>query len=76
MLTVKCASCKRLLFKYVKLGKGRLWHCWKDRIVEDHTLRDGAEVKCRCGSLIGTDQGKGIKLKPPAFTYSGTTGKP
>jgi hypothetical protein len=61
-----------MLLKYVKIGKGRLWHCWKARIVEDHCLHEGSLVKCSCGTLIGIDEGKWIKLKQHAFTYSGT----
>ncbi|MCD6386660.1 hypothetical protein J7M23_12915 [Candidatus Sumerlaeota bacterium] len=72
MLTIKCAKCKSKLFKYIKKGKGKLWHCWKERIVEDFTVKDGDEVRCTCGQLIGIDQKKWIKLKPHNIIYKGS----
>lgn len=58
--------------KYKKIGEGRLLHCWKERILEDHTRRSGVEVRCRCGNLIGIDEKKWIKMKQAAFTWSGS----
>ncbi len=75
MITIKCAKCKRKIFKYLKIGKGKLWHCWHNRIMEDYGFRDGNEVRCQCGNLIGINEGKWIKLKQNAFTYSGTAVK-
>ena len=72
MIIVKCAKCKRKIFKYRKIGKGKLLHCWKDRLIEDYTLRKQNEVRCECGNLIGIDEGKWIKIKQHAFFYSGT----
>jgi hypothetical protein len=72
MLTIRCAKCRAKIFKYRKIGKGRLLHCWKDRIVEDHSIRSGAEVRCRCGSLVGIDEQKWIRMKRSAFTHSGS----
>ena len=71
MITIKCAKCKSKVFKYQKIGKGRLWHCWKGRIIEDYSVRDGNEVKCQCGNLIGIVEGKWIKMKLHSFTHSG-----
>ena len=71
MITVKCAKCKRKIFKYQKIGKGRLWHCWKERIIEDYSIREGNQIKCKCGNLIGIDQGKWIKIRQNSFTYTG-----
>jgi len=71
MITVKCAKCKRKIFKYQKIGKGRLWRCWKERIIEDYSIRDGNQIKCKCGNLIGIDQGKWIKMRQNSFTCSG-----
>lgn len=71
MLTIKCAKCKRKLFKYRKIGKGRLLHLWPDRIIENYSVREGREVKCECGNLIGIDEDRWIKMKPRAFTRSG-----
>jgi hypothetical protein len=72
MLTIKCARCKQKIFRYVKVGKGKLWHCWKDRIIEDFSIHDGKKVLCKCGNLIGIDEEKWIKLKQHSFTTSGT----
>ena len=70
MLTIKCVKCKGEILKYLKIGKGRLLHCWKNRIGKDYSVRDGNEVRCRCGNLIGIDEGKWIKLKQNSFIYS------
>jgi hypothetical protein len=72
MLTLKCADCNKKLFKYKKVGKGRVLRCWKERIVEDYCLKEGNEVRCSCGKLIGTDEGGYIKMKGSSFTESGT----
>lgn len=77
MITVKCSKCGSRVFRYVKVGKGRLLHCWKGRIIKDFSIRDGDEVQCQCGNLIGIDEGKWIKMKQHSFTCSGTrTRKP
>jgi hypothetical protein len=71
MLVLKCAKCRRKLYKYLKVGKGRLLHCWKGRIDEDNTKKHGDIVKCPCGNVIGIDKGKFIKLKQRSFTRTG-----
>jgi len=75
MIVIKCVKCKRKVFKYLKIGKGRLWHCWKERIIEDYSVKDGNEVKCQCGNVIGVNKGKYIKIKQRSFTYSGSISK-
>ncbi|MGB3340580.1 MAG: hypothetical protein WBB37_03765 [bacterium] len=72
MLTIKCAKCKRKLFKYLKIGKGRILHCWKQRIKSDYTIHDGDVIKCKCGQVIGIDQTKWIKMHQKSFVYTGT----
>jgi DNA-directed RNA polymerase subunit H (RpoH/RPB5) len=72
MITIKCAKCRKKIFRYIKVGKGQLWHCWKDRIIKDYSIKEGNKVKCQCGNLIGIDEGKWIKLKRNSITYSGT----
>ena len=72
MITIKCAHCKKKIFKYKKIGKGRLWHCWKDRIIEDQSVREGSKIKCQCGNLIGIDEEKWIKMKQNSYNLSGT----
>jgi hypothetical protein len=71
MIIVRCAKCKRKIFKYRKVGKGKLLHCWKDRLIEDYTLRKQNEVRCECGNLIGIDEGKWIKMKQHTFFTQG-----
>lgn len=75
MITVKCANCRKKLFRYEKVGKGRLWHLWKERITEDNSVREGSEVRCTCGNLIGIEEAKWIKLKTHSVTYSGSITK-
>ncbi len=70
-MIIKCAKCRRKVFKYKKIGKGRLWHCWRDRILEDYSVRHGNEIRCPCRNLIGMDEQKWIKMKQHAFTCSG-----
>jgi len=72
MITIKCARCNSKVFRYVKIGKGKLWHCWKERIIEDHSIHEGKEKRCKCGNLIGIDEGRWIKLKQHSFVISGT----
>ncbi len=72
MLTIKCAGCKSKVFKYEKIGMGKVLYCYKDRIKEDFSSKDGKEYKCKkCGKVIGVDQGRRIKMKQNSFTTSG-----
>ncbi|MGC8942872.1 MAG: hypothetical protein ACP5IV_01455 [Caldisericia bacterium] len=72
MLTIRCSKCKNKLFKYEKIGKGRLLHLWKKRIKEEYLIvRKNNEIFCECGNLIGVDVGIYIKLKKNSITYSG-----
>jgi len=72
MLIIKCSKCKRKIYKYVKIGKGQLIRCWKNRIVEDNCIVEGKIIKCACGNIIGTDEGNFIKIKSSAIIISGT----
>lgn len=46
-ISIYCAKCKTLLYKYHKGGTGGLVKCFEDLIVEDNTNGD---LKCpRCG---------------------------
>jgi DNA-directed RNA polymerase subunit RPC12/RpoP len=75
MVIIKCARCKRKIFKYEKIGKGRILHCWENRIKEDYSIHKGAEIRCSCGNLIGIIERKWIKMKQNAFEFSGTITK-
>jgi len=63
MIILRCAKCKRKIFKYRKIGKGKLLLCWKARLIEDYTLRKQNEVRCECGNLIGVVERKWIQMK-------------
>jgi hypothetical protein len=75
MLILRCAKCRARIFKYKKIGKGRVLHCWKDRILEDYCVRAGKEIRCACGNLIGIDEKKWIKMKQNAFSSSGSVAR-
>lgn len=73
MLILKCAACKRKLWRYDKLGQGEVLRCHWKRIEKVYTLeRDGNRIKCACGKDIGLDKGSFIKMVSKAFTYTGT----
>ena len=72
MLTIKCAACKRKLWKYEKIGKGEVLRCYKDRIERKYEVQfDGDKIICVCGNEIGIDKGSHIKMIKKGFTYSG-----
>ncbi|MFW6083427.1 MAG: hypothetical protein ACOC7O_02185 [Thermoplasmatota archaeon] len=65
---IKCSECGRHLLKYIKYGDGNLVNCYKKRIMEDHIVKEGKEVKCTCGNVIGIDRSSRIKMKQHSFT--------
>ena len=73
MLTLRCAACKRKLWRYDKIGQGEVLRCHKDRIRKMYTtsVRDG-RIFCECGRDIGIDKGTYYKMIAKAFTYKGT----
>lgn len=72
MLTIKCAACKSKIFKYQKIGKGKILTCWDSRIMKDYSKRENSKVKCICGNIIGIEIVKGVRMKQGNFTSSGT----
>ncbi|WP_218915342.1 hypothetical protein [Hippea maritima] len=59
--------------RYRKIGKGRLLRCYKDRIKEDYTIKEGNKVFCpNCGNLFGIDYGAFIKVRKGSFTQKGS----
>ena len=62
MIIIKCSKCNKKIFKYLKLGKGKLNHCWKDRIIENMSVLYNKNVSCKCGALIGIDEESQIKI--------------
>ena len=76
MITIRCSRCRTKIFRYVKLGKGKVLRCYKDRLEADHSVRRGDKVYCPCGNLVGVDEGRWIKMVQGAFTDTGRiTGK-
>jgi hypothetical protein len=63
-----CNNCGKRVFRYVKFGKGRIIHCWKNRILEDNSINENKKVKCVCGNLIGVEKKKRIEMKQHSFT--------
>ena len=72
MITIKCAKCRQKLYKYHKVGKGKVLHCWDAKIIKDYTLIEDAVVCCTCRNIIGNRVAKGVRMKQNAFTWSGT----
>ena len=73
MLTIKCAACKKKLWKYDKIGPGEVLRCHKDRVTKWYvSLEKNTKIKCLCGKKIGIDKGRYIKMIAKAFTYTGT----
>ena len=80
MLTIKCAACKRKIWKYYKVGPGEVLRCHKSRIRKEYFSVISSEddkIRCLCGKEIGIDKGTFYKMIGKTFTYSGTktTGK-
>ena len=72
MLTIKCATCKRKLWKYEKFGKGEVLRCYKSRIEREYDFQlEGDKILCTCGNVIGIDKGAHIKMIKKGFCYSG-----
>lgn len=72
MIIIKCAKCHKKLLKYQKIGKGRVLRCYKERIKETYVLTENNIIKCECGNVIGTDEGRQIRMKQGSFIFSGT----
>ncbi len=73
MLVIKCAACKRKLWKYDKVGHGEVLRCHKNRITRRYQVKqEEGRIKCACGKDVGIDKGSYIKMIGKAFTYTGT----
>jgi hypothetical protein len=73
VLVIKCAACKRKLWKYDKIGQGEVLRCHKDRMTRMYEVKEEADrIKCVCGKDIGINKGSYIKMIARAFTYTGT----
>ncbi|MDQ7031512.1 MAG: hypothetical protein Q9M37_02170 [Desulfonauticus sp.] len=73
MLTIKCAGCKRKIWKYYKIGQGEVLRCHKDRITKIYQYKQiENKIYCSCGQIIAIDKGRYYKMIAKGFTYSGT----
>ena len=74
MLTIKCAKCQAKLFKYNKIGRGKVLRCWKSRIKRLYRVEfQSNRLVCRgCGNEIGKNEVRSIKMKQDNFIYTGT----
>jgi hypothetical protein len=71
MIIIKCSKCNKKIFKYIKLGRGQLLHFWKDRIIENMSVNDKKNVRCKCGNFIGINKGDQIKIKKNSIIIKG-----
>lgn len=71
MLTIKCAKCRHKLFKYEKIGKGRILRCFKVRMSHLEAVLNPNALHCICGELIGADKGDYYQMDQRQFTYTG-----
>ena len=73
MLVIRCAACKRKLWRYDKLGPGEVLRCHKHRIDRFYDFEPhGEKIHCACGKPIGIDKGSFFKMIAKSFTYKGT----
>lgn len=76
MLIMKCAACKKKLWRYDKIGQGEVLRCHKDRIqkffFEPSEGKHEYKIYCSCGKEVAIDRGNHYKMVAKAFTYSGT----
>jgi len=74
MLTIKCSKCKNKLFKYEKVGSGRVLRCWKNKITRTYNIKvvEDKLFCAECDNLIGRIDDKKVDMISEAFTYTGT----
>lgn len=73
MLTIKCSGCKRKLFKYRKIGPGKVLRCHKARIVKKIDIVEQVDsLVCPCGQVVGLDMGRFFKMNADMFIHTGT----
>ena len=76
MLVVKCARCRKKLWKYFKIGSGEVLRCHKERIKKEFmsidAMRKEHKLVCKCGNIIALDKGTYYSMVKKSFTYSGT----
>jgi hypothetical protein len=71
MLTIHCSKCRKKLFKYEKIGRGRVLKCFKDLISHNASNIEEDKLKCNCGNIIGLDKGTYFQMKANQFIFTG-----
>ncbi len=71
MLTIRCAKCKTKLFKYKKIGFGKILKCYKDRMDPLGIVVKNGNLSCACNNIIGIEMGSYFKMKANQFVYTG-----
>ncbi|MEN8907957.1 MAG: hypothetical protein ABF289_18550 [Clostridiales bacterium] len=72
MIIIKCVKCKEKIFKYNKIGQGRILKVYYSRVEKDYSLKEDGEIKCcNCKNIIGYKMGNYIKMKLNSFIYTG-----
>ncbi|OWZ83532.1 hypothetical protein [Natranaerobius trueperi] len=73
MLTIKCGGCKSKIFKYQKIGKGKVLRCYKKRIkrVYQGKVHSNKLICGSCNNVIGNLEERLIQMNQDSFTYSG-----
>jgi hypothetical protein len=72
VLTIRCAACRRKLWKYEKLGRGEVLRCHKARIPRMYAVEWVEEkLRCPCGQVVAIDKGPYYKMVKKGFVYSG-----
>lgn len=61
-MTLKCKGCKKKLFKYKKIGKGKLIKMYKTKIRADNAIHKNGYVYCSCGKSFGRETKNYIKV--------------
>lgn len=77
MLTIKCSRCKTKLFKYKKVGEGKVLRCYEEKIQRFYEGEvKGNKLICgNCDNEIGNIKEKHsryVKMNGDAFTFTGT----
>ncbi|XPV75919.1 MAG: hypothetical protein ACNI27_14970 [Desulfovibrio sp.] len=76
MLVIKCARCRKKLWKYFKIGSGEVLRCHKERIKKEfipiEKMQKEHKLICPCGNIIALDKGKHFSMVKKSVTYSGT----
>lgn len=73
MLIIRCAACKKKLWRYDKIGPGEVLRCHKDRIVKIyHAQIYEQRIQCPCGTIIGIDKGTFFRMIAKNCTHTGS----